>query len=148
MDFDRPLWNAIRDEARRGVRKELPAPIVGCDVHPGAIDLARTNAAGAGVGHLVEFDRRDVRDCRPPEGPARSGDLQPALRRAHRRREGVDCRCTQQLGETIGKHWPGWRLFVFTSNDRLARKVGLPVRGRTPFFNGKLACQLWEFGAK
>ena len=52
----------------------------------------------------------------------------------------------QLLGETIGKHWPGWRLFVFTSNDRLARKVGLPVRGRTPFYNGKLECQLWEFG--
>jgi putative N6-adenine-specific DNA methylase len=49
------------------------------------------------------------------------------------------------LGDVIRKHWPGWKLFVFTSNNQLARNVRLPVRGKTPFFNGKLQCHLWEF---
>ena len=91
IDFDRPLWNAIRDDARRAVRKELPAPIIGSDNHPGALDLARHNARAAGVGHAIRFLRRDIRDARPPDGVVpRRRHLQPALRRAHRRREGVD----------------------------------------------------------
>lgn len=144
-EFDRPLWNAIRDDARRAVRKELPAPVVGSDNHPGALELARANTRSAGVGHLVELLRRDVRDARPTEGMS-PGVLicnPPYGERIGEEKEWVGLYRT--IGEVVGTHWRGWRLFVFTSNDRLARKVGLPVRGRTPFFNGKLACQLWEF---
>jgi 23S rRNA G2445 N2-methylase RlmL len=36
---------------------------------------------------------------------------------------------------------------VFTSNDRLAREVRLRVARSTPFYNGSLACRLWEFAA-
>jgi hypothetical protein len=36
-------------------------------------------------------------------------------------------------------------VFVFTSNDRLARQVGLRVVRSVPFYNGSLACRLWEF---
>ncbi len=147
-EFDRPLWNAIRDDARRGVRKELPAPIVGSDIHPGALDLARQNARGAGVGNLVELLRRDLRSARPAEGigPGVVICNPPYGERIGDEKEWVGLYA--QLGDVIGAHFRGWRLFVFTSNDRLARKVGLPVLGRVPFFNGKLACQLWEFGSE
>ena len=49
------------------------------------------------------------------------------------------------IGEAAGRNWTGWRLLVFTSNDMLARNVGLPVERRTPFYNGSLACNLWEY---
>jgi putative N6-adenine-specific DNA methylase len=144
-EFDRPLWNAIRDDARRAVRKELPAAVVGSDNHPGALELARANTRSAGVGHLVELLRRDVRDARPAEGMS-PGVLicnPPYGERIGEEKEWVGLYRT--IGEVVGTHWRGWRLFVFTSNDRLARKVGLAVVRRTPFFNGKLACHLWEF---
>lgn len=145
IDFDRPLWNAIRDDARGGVRKDLPAPIIGSDIHPGALDLARSNARGAGVGHLIEFLRRDLRDARPPDAVSPGVVIcnPPYGERIGDEKEWIGL--YGLIGEVIGRHWPGWRLFVFTSNDRLARKVGLPVRGRVPFFNGSLACHLWEF---
>jgi putative N6-adenine-specific DNA methylase len=147
IDFDRPLWNAIRDDARRAVRKELRAPIIGSDSHPGALDLARQNARAAGVGHAVSFLRRDIRAARPPEGVGPGVVIcnPPYGERIGDEKEWIPLYAA--IGETIAEHWPGWRLFVFTSNARLARKVGLPVRNRTPFFNGKLECQLWEFGS-
>jgi putative N6-adenine-specific DNA methylase len=49
------------------------------------------------------------------------------------------------LGEVFGTHWAGWRAFVFTSNDWLARKIDRKVKSSVPFFNGKLQCKLWEF---
>jgi putative N6-adenine-specific DNA methylase len=144
--FDRELWNAIRDDARAGVRKELPAPIVGHDVHPGAIHLAEQNARNAGVAHLLKLERRDLAEARPPEG-ARPGVLicnPPYGERIGEEREWVPLYA--KLGEVVDKYWRGWRLFVFTSNDMLARKVGLPVLRKVPFFNGKLECRLIEYG--
>src|SRR4051794_13299937 len=48
-DFDRPLWNAIRDDARHAVRKELAAPL-GAAVKPGfAGDRSRGPIAGSDV---------------------------------------------------------------------------------------------------
>src|SRR5262249_47802358 len=144
-EFDRPLWNAIRDAARRGVSKELPAPISGSDRYKGAIELARANARSAGVGHLVRLEGLDVADTRPPRsGPGVVIVNPPYGERIGEEKELVPLYA--KLGEVIATHWARWRLFVLTANDQLARKVGLPVRCRVPFFNGKLRCHLWEFG--
>ena len=51
----------------------------------------------------------------------------------------------RKLGEVFTAHWSGWRAFVFTGNDWLARKVGLKVKSSVPFFNGRIPCKLWEF---
>jgi putative N6-adenine-specific DNA methylase len=143
--FDRELWNTIRDEARRGVKKESPAPIRGSDVRRDALGLADMNARAAGVGNVVTFDRLDAKDARPPKD-APPGVLicnPPYGERIGDEKEWVPL--YRMLGDVFAKHWAGWRAFVFTSNDRLARKVALKVKSSVPFFNGKLACKLWEF---
>jgi putative N6-adenine-specific DNA methylase len=144
LDFDRPLWNAIRDDARRAVRKELPAPIVGSDVRQDAIDFARTNARAAGVGHLLKFDKLDVRDARPPgDEPGTLICNPPYGERIGEEEELIGL--YRRIGDVAAEHWRGWRLFVFTSNTMLAKKVGLKVVQKWPFFNGALECFLWEY---
>jgi putative N6-adenine-specific DNA methylase len=145
LEFDRGLWAAIRDDARQRVRKALPAAIRGSDVRKDAVEFARTNARAAGVGNLLQFERQDVADARPPEGPAGAVICNPPYgERIGDEKELVGL--YRLLGEVFAVHWPGWRVFVFTGNDRLARHVRLPVVGSTPFYNGKIACRLWEFG--
>src|SRR5579885_862972 len=56
MDYDVRLWTALRDEARAGVRKQLPAPVLGSDVRRDAIAFAAGNARAAGIGHLLRFE--------------------------------------------------------------------------------------------
>ena len=143
-EFDRPLWNAVRDEARDGVRKELPAPIHGSDARADAIEFARTNARSAGVGHLVGLVRQDVSAARPPDGPPGTVICNPPYgERIGDEKELVGL--YRLLGDVFGTHWRGWRALVFTGNDWLARQVGLKVRSAVPFYNGKIPCQLWEF---
>jgi putative N6-adenine-specific DNA methylase len=146
LDFDKSLWSAIRDEARRGVRTTLPCPIGGSDVRTDAFEFARGNARTAGVGNLLNFNRQDLKQARPPAGPpgllisnppygerlGEEKELEPLYR---------------SLGDTFAARWPCWKLALFTANDRLARKVGLLARRSTPFFNGSLMCKLWEFEA-
>src|SRR5207245_10392161 len=69
LNFDINLWLELRDQARHGVRKELPAPIVGSDVRRDAVLFSRKNAKAAGVGHLIRFDVLNVRDFQPPAAP-------------------------------------------------------------------------------
>jgi putative N6-adenine-specific DNA methylase len=109
-----------------------------------AIDFARTNARTAGVGHLLTFNRLDVNDARPPAGSPGIVICNPPYgERIGDERELVGL--YQTLGEIFGGHWRGWRVFVFTGNERLAREVGLAVKSSTPFFNGKIPCRLWEY---
>jgi putative N6-adenine-specific DNA methylase len=144
LDFDRPLWNAIRDDARRAVKKDLPAPIAGSDVRQDAIDFAHANARAAGVGHMLKFDRRDVKDARPPcDTPGTVICNPPYGERIGEEKEWIGL--YTRIGEVVASYWKGWKLFVFTSNTMLAKKVGLKTARKSPFFNGSLECFLWEF---
>lgn len=143
-DFDRALWNAIRDDARAAVLKTLPAPIAGSDVHADAIGLAQMNARGAGVGHLVNFRKQELREARPPAGtPGTLVCNPPYGERIGEEQELIGLYA--RIGAVAKENWPGWRLLVFTSNTMLAKKVGLKVIHKEPFFNGSLECFLWEF---
>jgi putative N6-adenine-specific DNA methylase len=143
-DFDRPLWNAIRDEARAAVRKELPAAIRGSDVRADAVEFARGNARAAGVGNLLAFEKLDVRDARPPNGPPGLLVCNPPYgERIGEEQELIGL--YRRIGDAVAESWRGWRLFVFTSNTMLAKKVGLKVVQKSPYFNGALECYLWEF---
>ncbi|OAI46250.1 hypothetical protein AYO44_11755 [Planctomycetaceae bacterium SCGC AG-212-F19] len=144
MDFDVALWTDIRDDARRGVRKELPAPIVGSDIRGDAIAFCVSRASAAGVGHLLRFEGKDVRDFRPPDGPPGVIVCNPPY--GERIGEEHELRpLYRSLGEVFSERCPGWRVFVFTGNGALARQIKLPVAERLHLFNGKIPCQLLRF---
>jgi putative N6-adenine-specific DNA methylase len=140
LDFDIQLWTQIRDEARRRVRRALPAAILGFDSHRDALHFSQENARAAGVGNLLKFAQRELADFSPPEGPPgvllcnppygeRLGEEQ-SLRNLY-----------QQLGKVVVERCPGWRLCVFTGNARLAKEIGLPIEKEIRLYNGRLPCQ-------
>lgn len=143
LDFDVGLWAAIRDEARSGVLKSLPAPILGSDLRGDAIEFSRTNARAAGVGNLLQFSRGDVRDFRPPDSPGTLICNPPYGERIGDEKDLVELYRT--LGEVFRERCAGWRVFVFTGNGALARQIGLPVAERVHLFNGRIACQLLRY---
>jgi putative N6-adenine-specific DNA methylase len=117
---------------------------VGSDNRRDAIAFSKTNARAAGVGHLVRFEAKDVRDFRPPAGPPGTIVCNPPY--GERIGEEKELRALYQtLGEVFRKHCPGWRAFVFTGNAALARHIGLTAAGEVPLFNGKIPCRLLRF---
>jgi putative N6-adenine-specific DNA methylase len=144
MDFDVGLWTSLRDAARRGVRRALPAPIVAGDVRGDAIAFATANARAAGIGHLLRFEKRDVRDFRPPPGPAGVLLCNPPYgeRLGEEKSLGGLYRL---LGEVFRERCPGWACWVFTGNRRLADAIGLEPAAQVPLYNGKIPCRLLKF---
>ena len=116
------------------------------DVRHDAIDFARVNARNAGVGHVIEWARCDLKSARPlSEAPGQLICNPPYGERIGEERELILLH--RALGEAVRQHWPGWKLALFTSNAKLAKQIRLPVTRTTPFYNGGLACNLYEYAA-
>jgi putative N6-adenine-specific DNA methylase len=154
MDFDIQLWTSLRDAARRGVGRALPAPILAADERGDAISFAINNARAAGIGHLLRFDKRDVRDFQPPP------PLSPSILGGDK--GGGVLLCNPPYGERIGEEknlfalyrllgevfaqrCAGWTAYVFTGNPRLAAAIGLTPVAEIPLYNGKIPCRLLKF---
>ncbi len=144
MDFDVGLWAELRDEARRGVLKRLPAQIFGSDVRRDAVTFSKNNARAAGVGHLLRFAVKDVRDFRPPAGPPGTLICNPPY--GERLGEEKELRgLYATLGEVLRTRCAGWRAFVFTGNPTLAAEIGMGPAEQVPLYNGKIPCRLLRF---
>ncbi|HYV40140.1 MAG TPA: THUMP domain-containing protein [Gemmataceae bacterium] len=144
MDFDIAQWTAIRDEARAGVSRMLAAPILGCDERADAVAFSVDNAKAAGVGNLVRFEKRQLRDFQPPDATPGTMICNPPY--GERIGEEKELRGLYELlGEVLRQRFAGWTAFVFTGNQRLARCIGLTPVKRWPLFNGKIPCELFSF---
>jgi putative N6-adenine-specific DNA methylase len=144
MDFDIEQWASLRDEARRRVGKELPAPILGSDQRRDAISFSIKNARAAGIGHLVRFEVRDLSEFRPPDGPPGTLICNPPY--GERLGEEKDLRNLYELlGRVLRERCAGWKAFVFAGNPRLAHRIGTDPVEEVPLFNGKIPCRLLRF---
>jgi putative N6-adenine-specific DNA methylase len=118
--------------------------VVGGDIRSDAVSFAINNARAAGIGHLLHFGKRDVRDFQPPPGgPGVIVCNPPYGERIGEERElrGL----YRLLGEVFAQRCPGWSAYVFTGNRILAEAIGLePVR-QVPLYNGKIPCRLLQF---
>lgn len=144
MNYEVELWTWLRDQARREMANKLEASIGGSDLRTDAIRLAQQNARAAGVGHLLHFkeckledlqlpvDRPGLIICNPPYGErlGSEADLHPLY---------------EKLGQQMRERWRGWKLCVFTGNERLARAIGLPIEQQFRLYNGALSCKLLQF---
>ncbi len=145
LDFDKRLWGDIRDTAREEVATAVPFPPRGSDVRSDAVELAKHNAKGAGIGHLLQIDKMDLDDARPKPGepPGLVICNPPYGERLGEEDEWIPLH--RKMGAAFAAHWPGWRLALFTASDKLAKQVKLKVTRTTHFYNGSIPCKLWEF---
>ncbi len=144
LDFDIALWTELRDQARREVRKQLEAPIMGSDIRRDAILFAKQDAKAAGLGHLIHFEQRDLRSFQPP------GDVPGTIvcNPPYGERIGADQDLRllyRSLGEVLGQRCKGWTACVFTGNPNLARHIELPLVEQISLFNGRIPCKLLKF---
>jgi putative N6-adenine-specific DNA methylase len=144
MDYNVALWTSVRDDARKQVAHQMPAPILGYDVRGDAMHFSRTNAKAAGIGHLLRFLKQDVADFTPPPGPPGVLICNPPYgERIGEEKDLVGLYRT--LGSVFRERCAGWKLFVFTGNAFLARQMKLKPGQVFDLFNGKIPCRLLRY---
>lgn len=141
--FDSNAWNKLKDNARARVQASAPLAIHGSDRYGEALKLARANLAALGVEDCVTLKQADVLEM---PAPAASGVLvmNPPYGVRLQDLESLAA-LYPKIGDALKKKYAGWTAYIFTSDLRLPKLIGLAASRRTPLYNGALECRLFEF---
>jgi putative N6-adenine-specific DNA methylase len=50
-----------------------------------------------------------------------------------------------KLGDALKQRFAGWRAYLFSGDGNLAKSIRLSASRRTPLYNGKIECRLYEY---
>jgi putative N6-adenine-specific DNA methylase len=137
-------WKAlVRDAEALGAphSSAASAPIIASDIDPRAVDIARENAAAAGVA--IEFATCDYRETNVPPGPG-----VVMLNPEYGERLGKDKDLPAEykaIGDFFKQRCIGYKGYIFTGSAAAARNIGLRSKRRLIFYNSNLECRLLEF---
>lgn len=141
--FNEPLWQDLREQARKQSKKEFSGRIIATDINPEAVEAARKNAVTAGVEHLIEFGVCDYAETPLPEG---GGVVVMNPEYGERMGEERQLESVYKgLGDFLKQKCGGYRGYVFTGNPGLAKKVSLKPARSFQFFNSGIECRLLEY---
>lgn len=140
---DPSVWRAQLAEAKELRLRELPVKIRGLDRSPGAIEMAKQNAARAGVSRLVSFAPGDISTFAPAASPSmiifnppygeRMGEL------------GELAGLYRTMGDLLKQRCTGSTALILCGNSELAKHVGLKPSRRIPVWNGPIECRLMRY---
>ncbi|MGA9341757.1 MAG: bifunctional 23S rRNA (guanine(2069)-N(7))-methyltransferase RlmK/23S rRNA (guanine(2445)-N(2))-methyltransferase RlmL [Rhodanobacteraceae bacterium] len=145
LGHDQALWTRLKEEAaarsEAGLRTLAPV-FFGYDDDARVLAQATRNIATAGLDGVVRLAQQSVDQLQPPPESA-SGLVvcNPPYGERLGEREHLD-ETYRQLGQCIRVGFTGWRAAIITSDDALARDLGLHARKRYVLFNGALECRL------
>jgi Predicted N6-adenine-specific DNA methylase len=147
-DFDAPLWEALRAEARQrhaqGLVRLAKLSIHGRDADPAAVRGARANARRAGLENLVQFEVGDLLQARPVvDGPGLLITNPPYGERLGSESEVV--KLMSLLGDVLKRRFGGWQAAIFTARPDLAPRLGLRAEAMHAIANGPIDCKLLRF---
>ncbi|MDE6454910.1 MAG: class I SAM-dependent RNA methyltransferase [Dysosmobacter sp.] len=141
--MDAKLWMDAAEEAQD---KEFHGhyDIWGGDIDPAAVELARHNAALAGVEDCVRFEEADAGKFRRSSGYGQLVTNPPYGERLLEKREAEEL--YRRLGAALEELPPKWRVVVLSSHTEFERCFGRPADKKRKLYNGMLKCDAFFYG--
>ena len=139
--FDRSVWRLEREEA---ISREFNGSynIIGADIDPAALEIARENAERAGVSDIVRFERADAtRFDRVTENGIIVTNP-PYGERIMEKQE------AEQLYRLFGEAWrrtENWKLYLLSSHTEFERTFGKTADKKRKLYNGMIKCDLFMY---
>lgn len=138
----REAWKRAREESRAAVRSVEPMDITASDRDGKVLDIARANAARAGVADAIRFARRDLEALEPTDGYGCIVTNPPYGERLGDVREAE--RVAQALGR-LYRRLGTWSLFALSPHPGFPRHFGLRPTKNRKLYNGNIRCWLYEY---
>ena len=135
------VWQQARVEARdlefRGEYR-----ILGTDIDPNSLEIAKANAKKAGVAKYIEFREGDATKlplpcdqgvivCNPPYGERM-----------------LEQRSAQRLYQQLGRHLKfadGWKKYIISSEPEFEHYFGKQAVKKRKLYNGRLQCNVYMY---
>ena len=145
LGYEPAMYELENDKLKAQIKKIPGLQIIASDISKRAIETAKTNAAVAGVEHLIYFQDCDFENTNIPE--AEDGAVvmfNPEY--GERLGEETELEATYaRMGDFLKNKCKGYLGYIFTGNLELAKKIRLKPSRRTEFFNATIDCRLLEY---
>ncbi|SER04281.1 putative N6-adenine-specific DNA methylase [Nitrosomonas sp. Nm51] len=141
--FDRTLWNKLKEKALTGQRPVIRQSIYGSDLYGYALSDARINLEAAGLRDAVHLKQANILEI---SAPAPQGVL--VTNPPYGVRIGESDSLTAfypQLGNVLKNKFNGWYAYILSADSTLPKTIRLKATRRMPLFNGALECRLFEY---
>ena len=135
------VWDEAKEEARD---KEYRGSysIIGSDIDPKALSLAKENAARAGVADIVRFETADATKFDRPTERGVIVTNPPYGERIGEKDE------AEALYRAFGAAWrkcPNWQLYLLSSHTEFERCFGVEADRKRKLYNGMIKCDLFMY---
>ena len=138
----RKCWYEAMDEAAELVDDTVSVDIQGYDIDGSVIRVARRNANEAGVGHMIHFQERDVRNLSHPK---KYGFIitNPPYGERLEEKEALG-ELYQAFGESF-RRLDSWSAYMITSYEEAERYFGRKADKNRKIYNGMLKTYFYQF---
>ena len=139
--LDQSVWSLAVEEARS---REFSGDyrIVGSDIDPAALRIARENAVRAGVDDVVRFEKADASEFARKTENGIIVTNPPYGERIMEKQE------AETLYRSFGKAWSAtenWKLYLLSSHTEFERCFGTPAAKKRKLYNGMIKCDLFMY---
>ncbi|MFA6203372.1 MAG: THUMP domain-containing protein [Gallionella sp.] len=143
LNFDKPVWQAMKQAAIAAQLPPKPLEIYGSDMYGDAMKTAWRNLSDAGLSDCVELNQANILEI---SAPAEHGIMVANLPYGERMGELDElAELYPKLGDALKRKFGGWTAYLFTADKAILKLMRLSPSKRTPLFNGAIECRLLEY---
>jgi 23S rRNA (guanine2445-N2)-methyltransferase / 23S rRNA (guanine2069-N7)-methyltransferase len=140
--LDPRIWHLAREEARDLVRPALEERLLGYDVNPEALGLARYHAEQAGVADDIHFQERPFAELR---AKAEYGCIVTNPPYGERMGDDAEIEALYRSFPIVLRRLPTWSHYILSARRDLEALVGQQADRRRKLYNGPIECTYYQF---
>ena len=140
-DFDKELWQKVRDDAE-AAQKEYKHQIIGSDRSGRILNVARENVASAGLEDVISLKARYIDDVEPPAGGGVMITNPPYGERI--KVEDIK-KLYSEIGDALKTNFEGYSAWIISSDKEALKFIGLRPSRKITLFNGPLESGFYKF---
>jgi len=133
-DFDEKLFAEIYNG---DYEKDFKGKIVGSDISPKDIAVARANVKNASLTKVIELQVQDIASL---EAPFENGIIITNPPYGERMKPQSIAELYTSIGNTLKNRFAGFQAWIISSSDDGLKSIGLKPSKKIELFNGALAC--------
>ncbi|MEX2092427.1 MAG: bifunctional 23S rRNA (guanine(2069)-N(7))-methyltransferase RlmK/23S rRNA (guanine(2445)-N(2))-methyltransferase RlmL [Pirellulales bacterium] len=135
-------WQRAREEARDLARPALEERLLGYDVDPEALSLARYHAEQAGVAGDIHWQERPFTELR---AKAEYGCIVTNPPYGERMGNDAEIEALYRSFPIVLRRLPTWSHYILSARRDLEALVGQPADRRRKLYNGPIECTYYQF---
>ncbi|WP_299460829.1 class I SAM-dependent RNA methyltransferase [uncultured Gimesia sp.] len=141
QQFPAEMWNEARDEARDLQRNDITYRLLGYDIDPAMIRMARYHAQQAGMEEFIHFQDQPLSEFSTPR---KYGCIITNPPYGERLGEKSDAEVIYREMKRVFEPLEMWSIYVLTSHPGFERIFGQKAR-RRKLYNGRIECVYYQF---